>query len=139
VEYEAGLYLNAKRQVILPSRVLEAHISLAARKTKEGKQSLAGMFVDTDGLLNYEGGPLTVDELLDSEEHRLVVPVRVGMARVIRTRPMFRNWSTTFKVSVLDELVTPSTLRAWIINGGNLIGIGDYRPRYGRYELRAFD
>ncbi len=60
IECEAGLYTNAKGQIILPSRVLEAHIAEAARKTKEGKTALAGMFVDTDGVLAYEGGPLTV-------------------------------------------------------------------------------
>lgn len=139
IEYEAGLYLNSKNQVILPSRILEAHISEAARKTREGKNALAGMFVDTDGLLEYEGGPLTVKQLLDSEEHRLTIPVRVQANRVIRTRPLFRNWQTTFEVSVLEEMVSPSSLQAWLENGGNFVGLGDYRPRYGRYELRAME
>ena len=139
VEYEAGLYLNAKGQVILPSRILEAHISEAARKTKEGKSALAGMFVDTDGLLEYEGGPLTVKQLLDSEDHRLTVPVCVNQSRVIRTRPLFHNWQTTFEVSILEEMVSSSSLKIWIENGGNFVGLGDYRPRYGRYELRKFE
>ena len=139
VEFEAGLYLNAKNQVILPTRILESHISEAARKTKEGKQALAGMFVDTDGILSYAGGPLTVKQLLDSDEHRLSIPVCVNQSRVIRTRPLFRDWSATFEVSILEEMVSSSSLKTWLENGGNFVGIGDYRPRYGRYELRAFD
>lgn len=139
IEYEAGLYLNAKKQVILPSRILEAHISEAARKTKEGKNALAGMFVDTDGILEFKGGPLTVEQLLDSDEHRLTVSVCVNNGRVMRTRPLFRNWSTTFRVSILNELVNSDSLRIWFENGGNLVGLGDYRPRYGRYELKAFE
>lgn len=139
IEYEAALYLNAKRQVILPSRILEAHISEAARKTKEGKVALAGMFVDTDGILEYEGGPLTVEKLLDSEEHRLTVPVCVNGSRVVRTRPLFRNWKTTFEVSILEEMVSANSLKTWLENGGNFVGIGDYRPRYGRYELLKFE
>lgn len=138
-EFEAGLYLNAKRQVIVPTRILEAHISEAARKTKEGKLALAGMFVDTDGILEYEGGPLSVERLLDSDEHRLSVPVCVNQSRVIRTRPLFRNWQTTFEVSILEEMVSSSSLKTWLENGGNFVGIGDYRPRYGRYELRKFE
>jgi len=72
IECEAGLYLDAKNRVILPTRVLEAHISEGARKTKEGKSALAGMFVDTDGVLAYDGGPLTVAKILDSASIALV-------------------------------------------------------------------
>jgi hypothetical protein len=139
IECEAGLYLNAKKQVILPSRVLEAHISEGARKTKEGKQALAGMFVDTDGVLSYDGGPLSVAQILDSEEHQLRLAVAQSQGKVMRVRPFFKNWTTTFQVSVLEEMVSPAMLKKWLLNGGNFVGIGDYRPRYGRYELRKFE
>ena len=139
IECEAGLYLNAKKQVILPTRVLEAHIAEGARKTKEGPRALAGMFVDTDGVLAYDGGPLSVAEILDSEDHQLRLSVVVGQAKVMRVRPIFTNWSTTFEVSILEEMVTSDMLRTWITNGGDFVGIGDYRPRYGRYDLRKFE
>ena len=139
IEYEAGLYLNAKNQVILPSRVVEAHIAEAARKTKEGKTALAGMFVDTDGVLEYEGGPLTVKQLVASPDHRLTVPVAVNQSKVIRVRPLFRNWSCSFEVSILEEMAGTATLQTWLNNGGNFVGLGDWRPRYGRYEVRAVE
>lgn len=139
IEFEAGLYLNAKKQVIIPSRILEAHIAEAARKTKEGKSALAGMFVDTDAILAYDGGPLTVKELIASDEHRLTVGVGVNNARIMRTRPLFSNWSATFDVSVLSEMAGSKTLETWITNGGKFVGIGDYRPRYGRYEIQQFE
>jgi hypothetical protein len=139
IEYEAGLYLDSKKRVILQSRVLEAHLSEAARRTKEGKLALAGMFVDTDGVLEYDGGPLSLAELLDSDDHRFTTGVGVNGSTVMRTRPLFTNWKTTFEVSVLGEMAGSSSLRAWLENGGNFIGIGDYRPRYGRYELKAFE
>jgi hypothetical protein len=136
IEYEAGLYLNAKGQVILPSRVLEAHIAEGARKTKEGKTALAGMFVDTDGVLSYEGGPLTVKQLIASEDHRLTVPVSVNQSKIIRVRPMFKNWSCSFEVSILEEMAGTSTLQTWLRNGGSFVGLGDWRPRHGRYEVQ---
>jgi hypothetical protein len=139
IECEAGLYLDAKKRVIIPTRVLEAHISEGARKTKEGKQALAGMFVDTDGVLAYDGGPMTVAQILDSEEHQLRLAVVVGQAKVMRVRPFFKGWSTSFQVSILEEMVAPAMLKTWITNGGNFVGIGDYRPRYGRYELKKFE
>lgn len=139
IEYEAGLYLSAKGQVVLPSRVLEAHLAEAARKTKEGKTALAGMFVDTDGVLEYEGGLLTVKQLIASETHRLTVPVSVNQSKVIRVRPLFRNWTCSFEVSILEEMAGTSTLKTWLTNGGNFVGVGDWRPRYGRYELRELE
>jgi hypothetical protein len=139
IEYEAGLYLNAKRQVIIPSRVLEANIAEGARKTKEGKSALAGMFVDCDAVLQYAGGPLSVKQLLDSEDHRLTVGVGVNNSRIMRTRPLFTDWSATFEVSVLAEMAGSTALKTWLTNAGKFIGLCDYRPRYGRYEVSNFE
>jgi hypothetical protein len=139
IEYEAGLYLDTKKRVVIPSRVLEAHIAEGARKTKEGKTALAGSFVDCDATLSYDGGPLTVKQLIDSEDHRLTVGVGVNNSRIMRTRPLFTNWSATFEVSVLAEMAGSSSLKTWLTNGGKFIGIGDYRPRYGRYEVSNFE
>lgn len=136
IELEAGLYLNAKKQVILPSKVLEAHLSEAARKTKEGKLALAGMFVDTDGILEYDGGPLSVKQLIESDAHRLACAVVVGQSKVMRVRPLFTNWKTSFEVSTLSEMVTSSMLETWLGNGGSFVGLCDWRPRYGRYEVK---
>jgi len=139
IEYEAGLYLNAKKQVIIPSRVLEANIAEGARKTKEGKSALAGSFVDCDAVLQYAGGPLTVKQLLDSEDHRLTVGVGVNNSRIMRTRPLFTDWSATFEVSVLAEMAGSTALKTWLTNAGKFIGLCDYRPRYGRYEVTNFE
>lgn len=137
-EYMGSLYLDSKQRVILPSRVLEAHLVKAAKSSKEGKEAASGLFVDTDGLMKYEGGPLSPDELWDTGEHVLTVAVRVTQARVMRTRPLLKNWETTFQVSVLDDAVNEASLRKWLEDGGRVVGIGDYRPRYGRYEVRSF-
>lgn len=135
VEYEASLYVDSKGKVVWPSRVLEAAIAAGAKKTKEGKTALASSFVDTDGVLEYEGGPLTVKQLIESEDHRLTVGVRIQQSRLMRVRPFFKNWKATFDVSVLEEQVNASTLKTWIENAGSFCGLGDWRPRYGRFEL----
>lgn len=137
VEYEASLYLDAKGRVIWPSRVLEACIAAGAKRTKEGKSALAAMFVDTDGVLEYEGGPLSVAKLIASEDHRLTVGVRIQQSRLMRVRPFFKNWTASFEVSVLGEQVNTSTLTTWIENAGSFCGLGDWRPRYGRFELSS--
>jgi hypothetical protein len=139
IEYQAGLYLNNKGQVIVPSRVLESVLVEGAKKSKEGKLALSGMFVDTDGILEYEGGALSVKQLLDSPEHRICVAVRIGMSKVMRTRPHFKNWRTTFKVSVNEQVANEAQLKRWLEDAGAYVGIGDWRPRHGRYELENFN
>ena len=139
IEYQAGLYLNEQEQVIVPSRVLESVLVEGAKKSKEGKLALSGMFVDTDAILEYHGGPMTVEELTASPEHRLCVAVRVGMAKVMRTRPHFKDWTCKFKVSVNDQVANASQLKRWVEDAGSYVGIGDWRPRHGRYELVSFE
>lgn len=139
IEYEAGLYLNGKGEVVIPSRILEAHLCEAARKTKQGKQALAGLFVDTDATFEYAGGPMKVSELIESDDHRFVASVSVGQGKVTRVRPIFRNWRASFRVSLLAEQADGDSLKAWLRNGGALVGLGDFRPRYGRYNVVSCD
>ena len=138
LECEAGLYLNGKGEVIIPGRVIEAMIAEGAKKSKEGKIALSSTFVDNDPVISYDGGPLTVEQLLDSDQHRLAVPVRVGQAKVVRTRPIFRDVRFTFLVSLETSLANEAQLRRWIEAGLNQVGIGDWRPRHGRGELISF-
>jgi len=139
IEYQAGLYLNNKGQVIVPGRVLESVLVEGAKKSKEGKLALSGMFVDTDGILEYEGGAMTLKQLMESPEHRLCVAVRIGMSKVMRTRPHFKNWRTTFKVSINEQVANEAQLKRWLEDAGAYVGIGDWRPRHGRYELENFN
>ncbi len=138
VEYEGGLYLNARKEVVLPGRLLEAVIAEGARASKEGKIALASTYVDLDALLAYEGGPLSVEELVASPDHRLTVGVRVGQSKVMRTRPLFRNWSVSFVVELDTGQANPDQLQRWIVAAGQTKGIGDWRPRHGRYEVVSF-
>lgn len=140
IEWRAGLYVNRDNKIILPSRVIEAAVVVGAKRSKDGKTALSGMFIDSDGVLEFDGDNLSIDELMKSPKHRLTVPVRVGQARVMRTRPTFENWRTSFTVSVSTEVVTDaSQLKRWIADCGAFSGIGDWRPRFGRFTVTKFE
>jgi hypothetical protein len=53
----------------------------------------------------------------------------------MRMRPIFREWSTVLKVNVEDTLVNPARVDEWLIAAGNQVGIGDWRPQYGRFTV----
>ncbi len=138
LEFRGSLYLNAQGEVVLPGRLLEAGIHAGAKKHKQGPSALAAVFVDNDPVIEYDGGPLSVDELLESDAHRLVVPVKVGQARVMRTRPIFHNVRAEVALSLDTEICDPDALRLWLESMLNRVGIGDWRPRHGRGELVSF-
>lgn len=63
--------------------------------------------------------------------------VTVQRAGINRVRPAMRaGWVATFDLMcLLPEYVDENTLREVIESSGRLIGIGDFRPTYGRFGI----
>lgn len=137
LEFRGGLYTE-RGEIIFPSRLLEANLAEGAKVSREGKIALSGMFVEPDAEFTY-AGPTGIEERIADPECRLVVGVRVGTSRVMRCRPIFKDWSIKFRVSVLHETVSESMLQGWLENAGMLKGLGDWRPRNGRYSLVSLE
>jgi hypothetical protein len=55
--------------------------------------------------------------------------------RVYKIRPMFRPWGGTFIMHVFDQRLTPAVLRNVLEFAGTFVGIGDWRPVFGRYDI----
>ncbi len=65
--------------------------------------------------------------------------VVIQRARVLAWRPRFDEWSVKFKIEIIDDDNIPvSTLNEILAHAGMRKGIGDYRPRYGRYMVTKF-
>lgn len=61
----------------------------------------------------------------------LVKRAKIGRAKHVRVRPMFRNWTASGTVTVLDEELTGLTgdvLQKILNQSGALCGLGDWRP-----------
>lgn len=72
-------------------------------------------------------------------EHRARVTVqRAGITRV---RPALRaGWRASVQIMVtLPEYIDQSFLRGLLADAGRLIGVGDFRPTYGRFSLVGFE
>jgi hypothetical protein len=55
--------------------------------------------------------------------------------KVYKIRPMIRPWSGSFKMYVFDGRLTPSVLEVISAYAGAFIGLCDWRPVYGRFEV----
>lgn len=72
-------------------------------------------------------------------EHRC--RVQVQRSGITRTRPAFREgWKATIPLLVnLPEYISPRDLNDCIAAAGRLIGVGDFRPTYGRFQVVGFE
>lgn len=81
----------------------------------------------------------TIEELAKTVQ--FTVPVRVGMARIARTRAKFDDWGCTFILEVDPELVDETQLKTWLDIASRRMGIGDWRPNkggsYGRFSIES--
>jgi hypothetical protein len=72
-------------------------------------------------------------------EHKCRVMVqRNGVTRV---RPAMKaGWNVDVDLMVnLPEYIAADALHDVLVNAGRLIGVGDFRPTYGRFAIRRFD
>jgi hypothetical protein len=133
LEWQAGLYVE-NNVVGIPDTVLLGMIVAAAKKIKKGQQAKSGIFVQGFFPLQHEG-PKDMKELWGDERFRLTVKVRINTSSVMRTRPKFDKWSIEFPVEFDTTLINESELTDILKIGGKQIGLGDWRPRYGRFEV----
>lgn len=140
LEWCGGLYLRSGAPCI-PGFVLESAIvgpGGPARKVRRGKQAAAGIMVTGDFPLEYDG-PKTIEEMWESGEYEFRWRVRIKGSRIIRTRPMFRDWAATVEVMVNPKLVDPEDIVAWMNTLGEEVGIMDWRPKFGRFQVESFE
>jgi len=132
LEFMGGLYLNAEGPV-LPADVVDGIVQTAAKKTREGLIAKSACFCPEHARLEYDG-PREAKDLWEDERFRFASMVRVQQAHVIRTRPIFRNWSAVVSLSIEDTLIDVANVDGWMRVAGTQIGACDWRPKYGRFE-----
>jgi len=135
LEFLGSLYLHDGAPC-LPGEMIEACIVAGARRTKDGKQATAGVLCPSNYPLAYNG-PRSPEDLWKDDRFRLRALVKVGMGRVVRTRPRFDQWSCDVPVDFNDDLVNAKSLANWLTTAGLELGIGDWRPRFGRFTVEA--
>jgi hypothetical protein len=133
LEWYGSLYLQDGAPC-MPGELLEAHLVESAKKRKKGPQTKAGLYCNGNFPLRYDG-PRDPDVLWADPAYRLTVGARVQRNRVMRTRPIFREWAVTFEVTYNDSLLNAADILDLLRLGGESIGLGDWRPKFGRFVV----
>lgn len=127
------LYFTEDKKIAVPSFAILSAMRKSATNLKKGgsgKKTLKD-FVFSGLQMNPEM------ILLTPQEYEVNVQmVRVQSARIPRARPLFRNWSLTFGITIVDEQTWDAgTVRQVLEEAGKYQGILDFRPLYGTFEI----
>jgi hypothetical protein len=134
LEFMGGLYVDEKGHPAVPGECIEGVIRDGARKGRKGKDAQCGIISDGVWPLIYDG-PKDVEKLWLDERFRDYRGVKVTQSRVMRMRPKFPVWSLEFEVSFEQEVLNQTDLEKWLRDAGQFVGLLDFRPRFGRFEV----
>jgi hypothetical protein len=132
-EWFGSLWLDGGRPCI-PSEALEATFIDAARSRRRARAARAGLMIVSPAALEYDG-PQAIEDLWPDERFRLRHAVRVGSAKMMRTRPRFPDWAAEFEVTYLNSLIDHDEVLELYAVAGFAVGVGDWRPRYGKFDV----
>ena len=138
-DIESYVWRNEKGELCVPGEYLRQAIIHAA-KFKQDPRSPRKSAMDL-----FKAGivPITNLSTLKVKDWDYLHTCRVTVQRagINRTRPaMKQGWTANFSLQVLlPEYIDPVLLRDVVETSGRLIGLGDFRPTYGRFGINSFE
>ena len=148
-EWRGYLYADSEGRIYQPAEHFDGAIKKAAvnfkvvgKRGKSYKDLVsASVFVMPD-FIYHEG--FTVPESLDTDADKPLYidyrPVVIQRQRVARARPTFKTgWKLSFELQVIDDEMPADILQDILTLAGKSVGIGDYRPRFGRFNVTHYE
>lgn len=136
-EWRNGMYHDDKIGPYIPAINLESAIAAGGKIHRLGttiKQVV--QVLDDQVKLEYDG-PRKKDAMWKSGEFTDIRGVGVNGKKIMRARPIFKRWSAQFQVAYMEDVIDRGDLVRAIEETGRRIGIGDYRPRFGRFDVEV--
>jgi hypothetical protein len=135
LEFIGGVYETEDGLVGIPAWNIFKSLQEGARLNKLGKAvERAVLPIGADVLPIKHDGSNTAEAMwrAGSYDQR---SVKVGTSKVTRTRPHFTNWVVDAAFVIDTEILRLDEFTMIADNAGRLVGLGDYRPRFGRYDV----
>ena len=135
-EAEKSLYKNKEGVIYEPSSHVEGCLVKAAVNFQipgKGKKTYKDLFRAAVFVEQVEI-PIVPQEY--EVDERAVV---VNRSRVLRSRPKFDDWKLNFTLTCLDDDMQEGVIKTVLEHGGKFVGIGDFRPKFGRFKVNMFE
>jgi hypothetical protein len=147
-EWRDYFYATPEGEIYQPSSHFEGALVKAAVNFKvTGKRGksykdliVANIIIDPERIPHNMKVPEELDADADKPLYLDVRPVIVQRARVVRIRPTFKTgWELSFEIQVGDDEIQPELLQDILMLAGKTVGIGDYRPKFGRFSVVKYE
>lgn len=138
-DVESYVYRNDVGELCLPGEYLRQSIIMAT-KFRQDPRSPRKSAMDL-----FKAAVISLTDLAslgvtewDYEDRRRVTVQRNGITRI---RPaMKEGWKATIQLMVnIPEYVSPALLRSVMDDAGRLVGVGDFRPTFGRFTVANWE
>lgn len=138
-DVESYVFRNDKKEICIPGEYLRGCIVNAAKfqqDPRSPRKSAADLFKAAIVSLTPLASLGVKDwDYLDKRR------VQIQRNAITRSRPAMREgWKATFVLMVnLPEYIEPQLLNSTIQQAGKVVGLADFRPSYGRFNVTSFE
>jgi hypothetical protein len=134
-EFLSGLYYSESTGIYIPGANFDATFKAGAKLQKLGTAWTRGALVLSDRAKLIHSGPKTPEALWNDTQFVDCRGVKVGTAKVMRYRPVFAEWACELEVAFNPDVLNMSEVKKTLADAGALIGVCEYRPRFGRFNV----
>lgn len=138
LEWEGSLYWSEEsKALVIPSDNIERCIQDGAKKNRLGKDFAAAVFVqEAEVEVTHRLSGKSKASIYADPGYILRKGVKVQLSRIIRVRPMIPSgWTMSFTVEFDESIVNRASIVTALTEAGSVVGIGDWRPKFGRFTL----
>jgi len=136
------LHTNADGEVIWPGENLHEMLKGAAKYwgatvPGEGKKTYTNIVLNAVVVEDMPLGIKADDDkaIIPYGKNCNATPTKPKGGLVYRIRPFVRPWGGSFVIHVFDERINLNVLSTLLTYGGQFGGMGDWRPKFGRFNL----
>jgi hypothetical protein len=134
LEFIGSLYIDPDAGPYIPSDNIWRCLYDGAKKSKRGPKVKEGVLITTEvNPLGGYGRVRTAEGLWADENFRHFASAKIGQVRVTRCRPIFRAWRVAADGVLDSNVIDFAELEQIAETAGSLIGLGDWRPKFGRF------
>lgn len=134
------LYVNSEGIMYQPATHIERAIMEAGKKIRvkgQGRATYSKLFASMVCIQKLDIPHIKTDW----EVFKTLVVIPSTKGRVMRYRPMFKEWVLRFDIEVEEE-IDGSVLKEALEIAGRYVGIGDWRPekkgKFGKFQITSF-
>lgn len=137
VQFRGSLYLNAEKQIVIPTYCIEAGLVEAAKQQKLGSAFLKSVKAETDSILDFPDKDKDIETLFGA--YAFSSKASFGPTRkVVRTGAIFKEWGAILDVSYDVNIINEKDLLDATRYLGSHVGLSSWRPKYGLFTVESW-